>query len=164
MIFNMAQANEWWLSSNLRDATTHVLEDWSDPCGNMELSTTFETSFDLRPGFLPNTGFSPHHALTGVSKLTGTRIEESQDPTDRELRRTTEHKWSLTWTEAARRASRPVMEAAYRGSPGKPVNARTTWRTPFTNGHTPIRSYKVQAQKLNARGGVVRRITSTRAA
>lgn len=58
----------------------------------------------------------------------------------------------------------PRIGTAVGGAVGGKITATGTWSAPTSDGGTPVTSYKVQAQKLNASGAVVRRINASRVA
>ncbi len=64
----------------------------------------------------------------------------------------------------ATKPTAPRIGTAVSGAIGGKVNATGKWLEPTSTGGSPITSYKVQAQKLNASGAVIARVTKSAAA
>lgn len=74
--------------------------------------------------------------------------------------------WKYTWDfkkqmSAGTAPGAPAIGQASSGALGGAVNATARWNAPSNDGGSPITAYKVQAQKLNASGAVVARVTKS---
>jgi hypothetical protein len=88
------------------------------------------------------------------------------DDTDPDVNPGTRERWNQVdddcdgiVDEGLSTSSAPRIGDASSGAVGGAVNATARWNRPVTNGGIPITGYKVEAQKLNAAGAVVARVT-----